>query len=67
MTLEVRDPASLDNVMGLRSWARSAASQGVLTGDEADRWETEYDRVVEQGRFNWSVTFYITAGHKRAV
>lgn len=66
-TLVVRDPASVDNVMGLRSWARAALAQGMLSDAEVRRWETSYDQVVAEGRFFWSVSFFITSGRKPAV
>ncbi len=65
-TVVVRDPASLDNVLGLRSWARGASSAGFMTNDEVARWETLYDEVVAKGTFLWSVTFFITSGRKPA-
>jgi SAM-dependent methyltransferase len=64
--LVVRDPRSVDHVMGLRSWARAAMSHGTMTGDEVHRWETLYDETVARGAFLWSVTFFITTGRKRA-
>ncbi|HEY3064888.1 MAG TPA: methyltransferase domain-containing protein [Methylomirabilota bacterium] len=66
-TLIVRDPLSLDGVMGLRSWARAALAQGIMNRDEVNRWETLYDETVAQGKFLWSVTFFITSGQKPAV
>jgi SAM-dependent methyltransferase len=62
--LIVRDPASVDNVMGLRSWARTARERGVMNEDDVDRWETMYDQVVAEGTFCWSVSFFITRGRK---
>jgi hypothetical protein len=62
--LVVRDPASLDNVMGLRSWARTAAGHGMMSDAEAQRWEILYDEVVAGGNFFWSVYFFITSGRK---
>ena len=64
--LIVRDPASIDNVMGLRSWARTALAQGMMSDPEVDRWETLYDEVVAGGRFLWSVSFFITSGRTPA-
>ena len=64
-TLVVRDPASLDNVLGLRSWAGAAARAGFMTQTEVARWETLFDEVVTKGAFLWSVTFFITSGRKR--
>lgn len=66
-SLIVRDPASVDNVMGLRSWARTALDRGMMTDAEVHRWETLYDEVVAEGRFLWSVSFFITSGRKPAV
>ena len=65
-TLVVRDPASVDNVMGLRSWARGAAAAGFLSRDEVEHWEAVYNEVVAQGQFLWSVTFFVTSGRKPA-
>jgi len=62
--LIVRDPTSIDNVLGLRSWARTAATRGHMSDDEVERWETLYDEVVAAKRFRWSVTFFITSGWK---
>jgi SAM-dependent methyltransferase len=65
-TLTVRDPLSLDGVLGLRSWARAASGQGIMDDDEVKRWEDLYDETVAQGKFLWSVTFFITSGRKPA-
>jgi hypothetical protein len=64
--LIVRDPASVANVMGLRSWARTASVRGMMSDAEVHRWETLYDKVVAEGSFLWSVSFFITSGRKRA-
>jgi SAM-dependent methyltransferase len=64
--LAVRDPTSLDNVLGLRSWARTAMADGFMSDAEVQRWETLYDEVVSRGRFHWSVSFFITSGRKPA-
>ncbi len=64
MTLVVREPASVDNVMGLRSWARTASTRGMMSDDEVDRWESLYDAVVADESFSWSVGFFITSGRK---
>jgi SAM-dependent methyltransferase len=62
--LIVRDPTSVANVMGLRSWAQTASDRGMMSADDVARWETLYDQVVAEGRFNWSVSFFITSGRK---
>ena len=62
--LLVRDPTSVDNVLGLRSWARTASARGRMSVDDADRWEGLYDAVVAGGSFRWSVSFFITSGRK---
>jgi SAM-dependent methyltransferase len=43
LRLDVRDPSAVDHVMGLRSWARTAAAAGEMTRDRAERWEQLYD------------------------
>ena len=65
--LSVTDPGSVDNVLGLRSWARTASERGLMSNDEAERWERIYDQVVADGKFQWSVSFFITSGRKPPV
>ena len=60
--LVVRDPTSVDHVMGLRSWARTALAHGMMSDAEVHRWETLYDEVVAEGTFSWAVSFFITSG-----
>ena len=57
---------SVDNVMGLRTWARAALARGLMSDAEVLRWETLYDQRVAEGRFRWSVSFFITSGRKPA-
>lgn len=64
--LTVRDPASVGNVLGLRSWARGASARGLMDEGEVRRWETSYDELVASGGFRWSVSFFLTSGRKRA-
>ena len=64
--LVVRDPKACDNVMGLRSWARTAFANGFLTESQAARWETSYDEIVATGTLHWSVSFFLTSGRKPA-
>jgi SAM-dependent methyltransferase len=56
MTLVVRDPTAVDNVMGLRSWADGTA--------DADAWHTAIDDSIARGAFLYAVTFFLTAGTK---
>jgi hypothetical protein len=46
----------------------AASARGILTDDEVMRWEVLYDETVAQGKFLWSVTFFIMwvakAGHR---
>jgi SAM-dependent methyltransferase len=63
-TLVVRDPAAVDNVLGLRSWARTAEVHGAMAEGDVRSWEALYDRVVAEGRFRWSVSFFLTKGRK---
>lgn len=64
MTLVVRDPTAVDNVMGLRSWAGFAQAAGYLCEEEVARWEKLFDETVRAGCFMWSVTFFLTVGMK---
>ncbi|MFD3376540.1 MULTISPECIES: hypothetical protein [unclassified Streptomyces] len=57
-TLVVRDPTPADNVMGLRSWAHTAA---------ADRFVAQFDQAVRTGRFTYAVTFFLTSGNTRGI
>lgn len=60
-TLLVRDPAAADNVLGLRSWAATAAQRGVLEPGRARAFEDQFDHAVDTGRFTYAVTFFLTA------
>jgi len=66
MTLIVRDPTAVDNVMGLRTWARSAQKIGHVSEEDVIRWETLFDETVATGCFMYAVTFFLTAGVKPA-
>ncbi|MFJ3664691.1 methyltransferase domain-containing protein [Streptomyces sp. NPDC090119] len=61
-TLVVRDPSAVDNVMGLRTWAHTAAARGYLHPLDADRFVTRFDDAVRTDRFTYAVTFFLTAG-----
>lgn len=61
-TLTVRDPTAIDNVMGLRTWARSAAASEFISTEDADRWEHLFDETVRSGKFLYAVTLFITSG-----
>jgi SAM-dependent methyltransferase len=65
--LNVHDPVSVDHVMGLRSWARTASEREMMSDTEVERWESLYDEVIAEGEFFWSVSFFITSGTKPAV
>jgi SAM-dependent methyltransferase len=54
--LVVRDPTAVDNVMGLREWARIG-----LSAADADAWERELDEAAARGTFLYAVTFFLTA------
>ncbi|MDN3027862.1 methyltransferase domain-containing protein [Streptomyces sp. S.PB5] len=61
-TLVVRDPSAVDNVMGLRTWAHTAAARGHLGLTDADRFVVQFDEAVRTGGFTYAVTFFLTAG-----
>jgi len=60
-TLVVRDAQSVDNVMGLRTWAQLAHDRGVLPDTVVEAWTSQVDRAIADGRFLYAVTFFITA------
>jgi SAM-dependent methyltransferase len=62
LTLTVRDPTAIDNVMGLRTWARTAAANEFISAEDADRWERLFDETVRSGKFLYEVTFFVTSG-----
>jgi len=64
LTLTVRDPAAVDNVMGLRTWARTAAENGYVAAKDVDRWERLFDQTVREGKFFYAVAFVVTWGIK---
>ena len=64
MTLEVHDPTAVDNVMGLKTWARSACSADDMSKSEVARWEELYDETIAAGRFRYAVSFFLTSGVK---
>jgi SAM-dependent methyltransferase len=64
MTLLVRDPKAVDNVMGLRSWAGSAHAAGQLSAEDAATWPLQIDAAIAAGRFLYAVTFFLTSGVK---
>jgi SAM-dependent methyltransferase len=59
--LVVRDPRAVDNVMGLRTWAATAASRGHFGPDQACRFVDQFDAAVVQGHFLYAVTFFLTS------
>jgi SAM-dependent methyltransferase len=60
-TLVVRDAQTVDNVMGLRTWARLARDHGALPDSAVDAWTSQVDQAIADGRFLYAVTFFITA------
>jgi SAM-dependent methyltransferase len=63
-TLVVRDPAAVDNVMGLAGWASFAEASGGLAPGDGQRWRRELDAAARDGRFLYAVTFFLTAGRR---
>ena len=60
----LRNPAALDNAMGLRSWARTAYERGVVDAKDAEDWERELDEAAARGHFLYAFTIFLTAGTK---
>jgi SAM-dependent methyltransferase len=63
-TVVLRDPAALDNALGLRSWAATAHERGFLGPDEVRAWEQQIDDAVAEGHFLYSFSLFTTAGVK---
>lgn len=61
----LRDPRSLDNAMGLRTWAATAHERGLLAKEDVAAWERQLDDAIAQGRFVYAYAIFITAGTKR--
>jgi SAM-dependent methyltransferase len=64
-SIALRDPAALDNAMGLRTWAATARERGVLSAEDAAAWEREIDASIAEGRFLYAFTIFVTAGGRR--
>ena len=60
--LVVRDPTTVDNVMGLRTWAATAAERGHLDSGRVAEFEEAVDRSIAERRFLYAVTFFVTSG-----
>jgi SAM-dependent methyltransferase len=60
----LRDPAALDNAMGLRTWAATAAARGLLADGDAAAWERQLDEAVAEGRFLYAFSLFLTAGKR---
>ncbi|MGH3078479.1 MAG: methyltransferase domain-containing protein [Gaiellaceae bacterium] len=58
----VRDPAALDNAMGLRTWAGVARERDMLAAEDAESWERAIDDAVAAGRFLYAFSIFVTAG-----
>jgi SAM-dependent methyltransferase len=58
----LRDPAALDNAMGLRTWAATAAERGLLSPDDARAWEDQLDDAIAGGGFLYAFSLFLTAG-----
>jgi SAM-dependent methyltransferase len=63
-TIVLRDPASFDSAMGLRSWAATAHERGLLGEGDVVAWEREIDAAVAASRFLYSFSLFLTAGVK---
>jgi SAM-dependent methyltransferase len=64
MPIVVRDPAALDNALGLRDWARLAADARILRPDDAGRWESALDEAARGGWFLYSFSVFLTVGRR---
>jgi SAM-dependent methyltransferase len=58
----LRDPRALDDAMGLRTWAATAAECGLLSHEDAAAWERQLDEAVAEDRFLYAFSLFLTAG-----
>ena len=58
----LRDPAALDNAMGLRTWAAVAHDRGFLDAADVMAWTRAIDDVIAEGCFLYSFTIFLTSG-----
>ncbi len=58
----LRDPAALDNAMGLRSWAETAHKRGVVSAEDVDSWTKALDETIAAGRFQYAFSVFVTFG-----
>ena len=60
----LRDPAAIDNAMGLRTWAATANERGFLEPEDVTEWERMIDEAITEGRFLYAFSIFVTAGTK---
>lgn len=58
----LRDPTALDNVMGLRTWARTAHDRGFLAEEDVAAWERALAEAIAGGGFLYAFSVFLTAG-----
>ena len=61
----LRDPAALDNAMGLRTWAAVAEERGLLPAGDGEAWERALDAAAAGNHFLYAFTVFLTAGTVR--
>ena len=64
-TVVLRDPAALDNAMGLRDWAAIAHERGLLRAKDVEAWTQMIDHAIAEEQFLYSFTLFLTAGTRR--
>jgi ubiquinone/menaquinone biosynthesis C-methylase UbiE len=60
----LRDVRALDHAMGLRSWAATAHSHGLIDARGVETWEQMLDDATAEGHFLYSFNLYMTVGTK---
>ena len=60
----LRDPAALDDAMGLRSWAGVAHGRGLLAAEDAARWEQQLDDAAAGDHFLYAFSLFLTLGRR---
>ncbi len=59
---QIADLATMEAALRLLSLARSAVSTGILTSDEAARWEEDLRSRDDRGRFDCHALLFVADG-----
>jgi SAM-dependent methyltransferase len=64
MPIVVRDPAALDNALGVRDWTGFAHEHGLVRAGEVVAWQEALDAAAAGGFFLYAFTAFVMTGRK---